>query len=65
MPSRVEDRPLPPVDCGHGDPENPAWFFAGAALHQAIGRTLRDDGQVLFLNLRGYSPTVWRHCGKE
>ncbi len=67
--NRVAARPLPPVAivdvrqdmyCSKGD-------GIGRALTTAIRETLDDDGQViLFLNLRGHSPTLWcRSCGKS
>ncbi len=67
MPDRVAGRPLPPVVIvdTRSDPRISKGFSLGRALHQAIDRALKDKGQViLFLNLRGYSPTVWcRSCG--
>ncbi len=67
MPDRVANRPLPPVVIvdTRSDPRISKGFSLGRALHQAIDRALKDKGQViLFLNLRGYSPTVWcRNCG--
>ncbi|MFN9717681.1 MAG: primosomal protein N', partial [Planctomycetota bacterium] len=67
MPDRVAKRPLPPVVIvdTRNDPRISKGFSLGRAMHQAIDRALRDKGQViLFLNLRGYSPTVWcRSCG--
>lgn len=67
MPSRVEDRPLPPVVVvdTRSDPRIAKGSAIGRALYGAIDRALKDKGQViLFLNLRGYSPTVWcRSCG--
>ncbi len=67
MPDRVAGRPLPPVVIvdTRSDPRISKGFSLGRALHQAIDRALKDNGQViLFLNLRGYSPTVWcRSCG--
>ncbi|MEX0727483.1 MAG: primosomal protein N' [Planctomycetaceae bacterium] len=65
---RVERRPLPPVSivdvrqdmyCSKGD-------AIGRALTTAINDTLDDKGQViLFLNLRGHSPTLWcKSCGQ-
>lgn len=67
MPDRVAELPLPPVVVV--DIRNDARISRGAslgrALFTAIGRALSEKGQViLFLNLRGYSPTVWcRSCG--
>ncbi len=67
MPSRVADRPLPPVVIvdTRNDPRISKGSSLGRAMFQAIDRALKDKGQViLFLNLRGYSPTVWcRSCG--
>jgi primosomal protein N' (replication factor Y) len=67
MPSRVADRPLPPVVIvdTRSDPRISKGSSLGRAMFQAIDRALKDKGQViLFLNLRGYSPTVWcRSCG--
>lgn len=67
MPSRVADRPMPPVHIidTREDPRIKRGFSIGRALHTAIGKSLNDKGQViLFLNLRGYSPVVWcRSCG--
>ncbi|MCC7418969.1 MAG: primosomal protein N' [Planctomycetaceae bacterium] len=68
LPKRVESRPLPPViiidvrndiRCSRG-------AAIGRALENAIRQALSQKGQViLFLNLRGYSPTVWcRTCGE-
>ena len=67
MPSRVADRPLPPVVIvdTRNDPRISKGSSLGRAMFQAIDRALKEKGQViLFLNLRGYSPTVWcRSCG--
>ena len=67
MPSRVAERPLPPVLIvdTRDDPRIKRGSSIGRALFQAITRALNEKGQViLFLNLRGYSPTVWcRSCG--
>ena len=67
MPSRVAGRPLPPVVIvdTRNDPRISKGSSLGRAMFQAITRALKDKGQViLFLNLRGYSPTVWcRSCG--
>ena len=67
MPSRVAGRPLPPVVVvdTRDDPRIKRGSSIGRALFQAITKALNDKGQViLFLNLRGYSPTVWcRTCG--
>lgn len=67
LPSRVEARSLPPVivvDTRH-DPQRSRGQAVGRSLQSAMQRTLGQGGQViLFLNLRGYSPTIWcRSCG--
>ncbi len=67
MPDRVAGRPLPPVlivDTRH-DPRISRGSSIGRAMFQSITSALKAKGQViLFLNLRGYSPTVWcRSCG--
>ncbi|RMG35311.1 MAG: primosomal protein N' [Planctomycetota bacterium] len=65
---RVAGRPLPPVRVV--DVRNDHRILQGHAigrvLQTAIERSLRAGGQViLFLNLRGYAPTVWcRRCGQ-
>lgn len=68
MPDRVSQLPLPPVVVVdiRNDPLISRGASLGRALQQAIRRALADGGQViLFLNLRGYSPTVWcRQCGE-
>lgn len=61
---RVEQRPLPPVTVVdvRTDPQITKGHSIGRALSGAIQAALKDNGQViLFLNLRGYSPTLW--CG--
>lgn len=69
LPVRVGKLPLPPVvvvdirndpNCSRGD-------AIGRALHSAMRLALQDGGQViLFLNLRGFSPTLWcRACGQS
>ena len=67
MPDRVSGLPLPPVVIVdvRNDPIISRGSSLGRALQQAVRRALADKGQViLFLNLRGYSPTVWcRKCG--
>jgi primosomal protein N' (replication factor Y) len=67
MPSRVADRPLPPVHVvdTREDPRIRRGFSIGRSLSTVIAKTLSEQGQViLFLNLRGYSPVVWcRSCG--
>ena len=67
LPDRVAGLPLPPVVVvdTRNDPRIAKGSSLGRALFTAIGRALSEKGQViLFLNLRGYSPTVWcRSCG--
>ena len=67
MPERVSGLPLPPVVVVdiRNDPYIGRGLSIGRALQQAIHRALDEGGQViLFLNLRGYAPTVWcRQCG--
>lgn len=67
MPDRVESLPLPPVVIvdTRNDPRISRGASLGRALSTAVSRALQEKGQViLFLNLRGYSPTVWcRTCG--
>lgn len=67
MPERVAELPLPPVLIvdTRNDPRINKGSSIGRALHGSIHKALKDKGQViLFLNLRGYSPTVWcRTCG--
>ncbi|APZ91863.1 replication restart helicase PriA [Fuerstiella marisgermanici] len=67
MPDRVAELPLPPVVVvdTRNDPRIGKGSSLGRALFTSIGRALNEKGQViLFLNLRGYSPTVWcRSCG--
>jgi primosomal protein N' (replication factor Y) len=66
LPSRVSGLPLPPVTLVdlRNDPLCSKGHAIGRALRTAIQTALRDKGQIiLFLNLRGYSPTVWcRSC---
>ena len=67
LPRRVSDLPLPPatiVDV-RNDPLCSKGQSIGRALRSTMQTALDDGGQViLFLNLRGYSPTVWcRSCG--
>ena len=67
MPDRVAGRPLPPVLIvdTRNDPRISRGSSIGRAMFQSITSALKAKGQViLFLNLRGYSPTVWcRSCG--
>ncbi|MDA1014608.1 MAG: primosomal protein N' [Planctomycetota bacterium] len=68
MHRRVADLPLPPVlvvDV-RNDPRMSQGASLGRALHTAMQKALADGGQViLFLNLRGFSPTIWcRSCGE-
>lgn len=67
MPDRVAELPLPPVVIvdTRNDPRINKGASLGRALATAIANALKQQGQViLFLNLRGYSPTVWcRSCG--
>ncbi len=64
---RVAGRPLPPVRIVdvRNDHRILQGHAIGGVLETAIRQTLREQGQViLFLNLRGYAPTVWcRRCG--
>lgn len=67
LPDRAESRPMPPVivvDTRH-DPQRSRGQAVGKSLQSAMKRTLSEGGQViLFLNLRGFSPTLWcRACG--
>lgn len=62
MPKRVMALPLPLVSIvdTRNDPRIRKGGAIGRAMHNAIGQALADKGQViLFLNLRGFSPTVW------
>jgi primosomal protein N' (replication factor Y) len=67
LPHRIEWRPLPPVVVVdvRNDPQFARGGAIGRALEAAMHRALDAGGQViLFLNLRGYSPTLWcRSCG--
>jgi len=69
LPKRVAKLPLPPVVIVdiRNDPQISKGAAIGRALESAIRLTLREGGQViLFLNLRGYSPTMWcRACGQS
>lgn len=67
LPKRVSGLPLPPattVDI-RNDPLCAKGHSIGRALRTTMQTALDDGGQViLFLNLRGYSTTVWcRSCG--
>lgn len=68
MPKRVQALPLPPVSIvdTRNDPRIRKGGAIGRVMHNAIGQALADKGQViLFLNLRGFSPTVWCvSCGE-
>lgn len=69
MHQRVAELPLPPVlvvDV-RNDPRMSQGASIGRALHSAMQRALQDGGQViLFLNLRGFSPSIWcRGCGES
>lgn len=67
LPDRVANLPLPPVHIVdvRNDPEIGKGASIGRALGNAMRQALSDEGQIiLFLNLRGYSPTMWCHaCG--
>jgi len=67
LPRRVSGLPLPPVTLVdlRNDPLCSKGHAIGRALRSTMQTALGDGGQViLFLNLRGYSPTVWcRGCG--
>ena len=69
MPNRVAKLPLPPVVIVdvRNDPQINKGAAIGRALESAMHLTLKEGGQViLFLNLRGYSPTMWcRRCGQS
>ncbi len=68
LPKRVAERPLPPVVVVdiRNDPYIARGSGIGRALFSSMKLALQDGGQViLFLNLRGYAPTVWcRSCGE-
>jgi primosomal protein N' (replication factor Y) len=68
MPRRVQTLPLPPVTIvdTRNDPRIRKGGAIGRVLHNTIGQALADNGQIiLFLNLRGFSPTVWCiSCGE-
>lgn len=69
LPSRVEKRPLPPVIVVdvRNDPLCTRGAAIGRALESAIRTVLAGTGQIiLFLNLRGYAPSIWcRSCGQS
>ena len=67
LPNRVSGLPMPTatlVDI-RNDPLCSKGHSIGRALRSTMQTALQDRGQViLFLNLRGFSPTVWcRSCG--
>lgn len=68
LPKRVEARPLPPVIIVdvRNDPRCARGAAIGRALENGIRNAIHNNGQViLFLNLRGFSPTLWcRNCGE-
>ena len=66
--NRVAKLPLPPVSIV--DTRNDPYVTRGEAIGRALGsqmqQALRDDGQIiLFLNLRGFAPTVWCKACRE
>jgi primosomal protein N' (replication factor Y) len=66
--NRVAKLPLPPVSIV--DTRNDPYVSRGEAIGRALGTqiqvALKDGGQViLFLNLRGYAPTVWCKSCRE
>lgn len=67
LPDRVSGLPMPPVSLIdiRNDPLCSKGQSIGRAMRTGIQTALADGGQViLFLNLRGFSPTVWcRGCG--
>ncbi|MCL4111391.1 UNVERIFIED_CONTAM: hypothetical protein GTU68_032299 [Idotea baltica] len=67
MPNRVAKLPLPPVIIvdTRNDHRIAKGQSIGRAMFTSINTVLKDKGQViLFLNLRGFSPTLWcRSCG--
>ncbi|MEZ6049677.1 MAG: primosomal protein N' [Planctomycetaceae bacterium] len=69
MPNRVAKLPLPPVVIVdvRNDPQINKGAAIGRALESAMRLTLNEGGQViLFLNLRGFSPSMWcRRCGQS
>ncbi len=68
LPSRVEDRPLPPVVIvdTRDDPYIKQGAGLGRQLLNAMQQSLKAGGQIiLFLNVRGFAPVLWcRSCGK-
>jgi primosomal protein N' (replication factor Y) (superfamily II helicase) len=69
MPYRVNGLPLPPVSIIDIRQDNDVQRGAaiGRQLANGIKLALKDKGQViLFLNLRGFSTTIWcRSCGES
>jgi primosomal protein N' (replication factor Y) len=69
LPKRVERRPLPPVIIVdvRNDPLCSRGAGIGRALESAMRTVLHGDGQIiLFLNLRGFAPSIWcRACGQS
>lgn len=67
LPHRVSGLPMPPVSLVdiRNDPLCAKGQSIGRAMRTGIQSALAEGGQViLFLNLRGFSPTVWcRGCG--
>ena len=67
LPKRVEERAMPPVVVvdTRNDPQVERGDAIGRVLESGMRTALSDSGQViLFLNLRGFSPTLWcRGCG--
>ncbi len=66
--NRVAKLPLPPVSIV--DTRNDPYVSRGEAIGRALGaqiqQALRDNGQIiLFLNLRGFAPTVWCKACRE
>jgi primosomal protein N' (replication factor Y) len=66
--NRVAKLPLPPVSIV--DTRNDPYISRGEAIGRALGsqiqQALRDNGQIiLFLNLRGFAPTVWCKACRE
>lgn len=68
MPRRVSGLPMPPVIVVdiRNDPHCAAGQAIGRSLGVAMRNALEHDGQViLFLNLRGFSPSLWcPKCGE-